>query len=48
MAEVRLLVIESNGRARRFYERLGFRLTGRETVRERDGAVELEMRAGVG
>jgi len=46
--EVRLLVIESNGRARRFYERLGFRLTGRETVRERDGAVELEMRAPVG
>jgi GNAT superfamily N-acetyltransferase len=42
-AEVRLQVVETNGRARRFYERLGFRSNGRQTIRERDGAVELEM-----
>jgi ribosomal protein S18 acetylase RimI-like enzyme len=42
-AEVRLQVVETNQRARRFYERLGFRANGRQTVRERDGALELEM-----
>jgi hypothetical protein len=41
--EVRLMVIAGNGRARRFYERSGFRATGRETRRERDGAIEVEM-----
>jgi ribosomal protein S18 acetylase RimI-like enzyme len=40
---VQLEVIESNHRARRFYERNGFRLTGRKGLRERDGAVELQM-----
>jgi GNAT superfamily N-acetyltransferase len=42
-AEVRLQVVEANHRARRFYERLGFRANGRQTVRERDGMLELEM-----
>jgi ribosomal protein S18 acetylase RimI-like enzyme len=45
---VRLKVIETNGRARRFYERIGFRTTGRRSVRERDGLGELEMEHGVG
>ena len=40
---VRLHVIEDNFRARRFYDRLGFRLTGRTHIRERDGRLELEM-----
>jgi ribosomal protein S18 acetylase RimI-like enzyme len=41
--DVRLMVIAHNDRARRFYERSGFRVTGRETRRERDGAIEVEM-----
>jgi GNAT superfamily N-acetyltransferase len=40
---VRLKVIQANGRARRFYERIGFRPTGRQTVRERDGGIEIQM-----
>jgi ribosomal protein S18 acetylase RimI-like enzyme len=44
---VRLLVIEHNQRARRFYERLGFRPTGRTRVRERDAAIEIEMERAV-
>jgi GNAT superfamily N-acetyltransferase len=40
---VRLKVIRGNGRARRFYERIGFRPTGHETVRERDGEIEIQM-----
>jgi ribosomal protein S18 acetylase RimI-like enzyme len=40
---VRLNVIGSNHRARRFYERCGFRLTGQEAIRARDGLVELQM-----
>jgi ribosomal protein S18 acetylase RimI-like enzyme len=40
---VRLGVMATNGRARRLYERHGFRLTGREGAREGDGRVELEM-----
>jgi ribosomal protein S18 acetylase RimI-like enzyme len=43
---VRLLVIDTNLGARRCYERNGFRPTGRQSVRERDGAAELEMEAG--
>jgi ribosomal protein S18 acetylase RimI-like enzyme len=39
----RLAVIESNTRARRCYERNGFRDTGKREVRERDGVVEMEM-----
>lgn len=42
-AEVRLNVIESNSRARRCYERAGFRATGRQSVLERTGDVEIEM-----
>ncbi len=45
---VRLAVIETNDRARRFYERLGFRATGRRAVRERDGRIELVMEYPVG
>jgi len=40
---VRLKVIQANRRARRFYERIGFRPTGRQTVRERDGGIEIQM-----
>jgi GNAT superfamily N-acetyltransferase len=40
---VRLDVVGSNARARRFYERNGFRPTGQETVRERDGHIEVQM-----
>ena len=39
---VRLDVIRINVRARRFDERLGFRIAGREAVGERDGEVEME------
>lgn len=40
---VRLNVIQGNARARRVYERNGFCPTGLETVRERDGRVEVQM-----
>lgn len=40
---VRLKVIQGNDRARRFYERMGFRPTGTEEVRERDGLIEVQM-----
>jgi ribosomal protein S18 acetylase RimI-like enzyme len=40
---MRLDVIGTNAPARRLYERHGFRLTGRETVRQRDGQIELQM-----
>jgi ribosomal protein S18 acetylase RimI-like enzyme len=42
-AVVQLDVIEANLRARRLYERHGFRLTGRPRLRERDGQVERRM-----
>ena len=41
--EVRLQVVENNQRARSFYQRQGFRPTGRGTTRPRDGAPEIEM-----
>ena len=41
--QVRLNVVESNSRARRCYERAGFRATGRQGVIERTGDVESEM-----
>jgi ribosomal protein S18 acetylase RimI-like enzyme len=40
---VQLEVVQSNLRARRFYERNGFRLTGRQRIRERDGQIEVQM-----
>ena len=39
-----LRVTAGNDRALRFYERMGFELTGATEVRERDGAIEREMR----
>jgi GNAT superfamily N-acetyltransferase len=42
--EVQLRVVKANERARRFYEREGFRTFGAEIVRPRDGVVEVEMR----
>ena len=45
--DVRLLVIARNDRARRFYERHGFTATGRQLLRERDGATEIEMQCPV-
>ena len=44
---VRLKVIQGNDRARGFYERMGFRTTGREEIRLRDGLIEVEMERGV-
>ena len=41
--ELRLEVVEGGDRARGLYEKCGFRLTGTERPRERDGAVEREM-----
>jgi len=46
--DVWLHVVKHNGRARRFYERLGFQLTGVEIVRDRDGLAEVEMRLVLG
>jgi ribosomal protein S18 acetylase RimI-like enzyme len=40
---VQLMVISSNERAQRLYARHGFRRTGDQTQRERDGAIELRM-----
>lgn len=44
---VRLQVVDDNRRARRCYERNGFVATGRMSLRERDGAVELQMERAV-
>lgn len=41
--QVRLKVVENNRRAKRCYERLGFRPTGRQSVLEKNGDVEIEM-----
>jgi len=41
---VQLQVTQNNLRARRLYERNGFRLTGETRVRERDGRVEMQMK----
>ena len=43
VAVVRLDVAEGNDQAARLYERNGFRLTGCQIARERDGAIEFEM-----
>lgn len=40
---VQLKVIEQNDRARQFYERNGFRHTGQEAMRQRDGLIEIQM-----
>ena len=40
---MRLNVMQPNHRARRFYERCGFRATGRESIRMRDGSIEVQM-----
>jgi RimJ/RimL family protein N-acetyltransferase len=40
---IRLDVMKANERARRLYERCGFRQTGHETRRENDGRVEVRM-----
>jgi len=45
---VRLRVVEANDRARRCYERNGFRDSGKRSIRERDGALEIEMEQGIG
>lgn len=44
---VRLDVMQDNARARRLYERHGFRSTGHETVRESDGRIEVRMERAV-
>ena len=44
---VRLDVVASNEPACRLYGRHGFRLTGYQTIRERDGAVEVRMECRV-
>jgi ribosomal protein S18 acetylase RimI-like enzyme len=40
---VRLEVMQDNERARRCYERNGFRPTGHEEARERDGVLKIRM-----
>jgi ribosomal protein S18 acetylase RimI-like enzyme len=40
---MRLDVVADDARARRFYERNGFRVTGRRRRRERDGVLEIGM-----
>jgi ribosomal protein S18 acetylase RimI-like enzyme len=45
---VRLNVMQHNQRARRVYERSGFRATGHEAIRERDGVIEVQMERLVG
>jgi GNAT superfamily N-acetyltransferase len=47
MTDVWLHVDERNGRARRCYERNGFRATGEVMIRDRDGLPEVEMRREV-
>jgi len=42
--EIQLRVVKGNLRARRAYERHGFRVFGREIFRPRDGVLEVEMR----
>lgn len=44
---VRLRVIQENDRARHFYRRNGFRYTGQEEVRQRDGMIEMQMERSV-
>jgi ribosomal protein S18 acetylase RimI-like enzyme len=44
---VRLNVIEGNDRARHFYERNGFRITGKQAIRQRDGLMEIQMERSV-
>ena len=41
--EVRLNVVENNTRARKRYERAGFRATGRQGVVDKSGDIEIEM-----
>ena len=47
-SELRLNVVESNTRARRCYERNGFRVTGRRGVVAKSGEAEIEMSWAVG
>jgi len=47
-AEVVLHVGKANARARRFYERIGFRLVGEEFVSPGNRIVEVEMRVALG
>ncbi len=46
MESVRLSVVGGNIRASKLYERHGFYPTGNTIVRQRDGAVEVEMQRG--
>ena len=45
--EIQLRVVKANERARRLYEREGFRQFGDEILRPRDGDVEVEMRRAI-
>jgi GNAT superfamily N-acetyltransferase len=45
--QICLKVVEGNGRARKFYERAGFRATGRKGVVEKTGDIEIEMTCDV-
>jgi ribosomal protein S18 acetylase RimI-like enzyme len=40
---IRVDVMHDNLRAVRFYERCGFKLTGKQAIHERSGQVELQM-----
>jgi GNAT superfamily N-acetyltransferase len=41
--QVRLNVVQDNERARRCYERAGFRVTGRQGIVQKSGDIEIEM-----
>jgi GNAT superfamily N-acetyltransferase len=45
--QIRLKVVETNFRARRFYDRAGFRATGHKGVLEKSGDSEMEMACDV-
>jgi len=45
--QIRLKVVERNSRARRFYERAGFRATGHKSVVKKSGAIEIEIACDV-
>jgi RimJ/RimL family protein N-acetyltransferase len=41
--QVRLNVVQDNERARKCYERAGFRVTGRQGIVQKSGDIEIEM-----
>jgi len=46
--EMQVMIVSTNERARRLYARHGFRMTGHQSARPRNGAVELRMARALG